>query len=301
MRPRLTRHYPQGGTGVHALGYVGAISEEDQQRIDVANYAGTTLIGKLGVERAYEDELHGETGYQQLLVNAQGRRSSASASARRSSRASEPVAGNDLYLAVDARLQQVAEEALAGQRAAVVAIDPRNGDVLAFVSTPTFDPNGFARGLTYAEYAALSNDIDVPLYDRALRGVYPPGSTIKPLVALAALQLRRGRSPEARRLCRGAFQLPGSSHRYRDWKRGGHGSVDMHMAIAVSCDVYFYGVSADLGIDRMHDFLATVRPRRARPASTSPASASGLAALDGVEAQARSSARTRRSGSRARP
>jgi penicillin-binding protein 2 len=155
---------------------------------------------------------------------------------------------------VDAKLQQVAEDALAGNRAALVAIDPRNGDVLAFVSTPTFDPNGFARGLTFAEYDALANDIDVPLYDRALRGVYPPGSTIKPLIALGALQLGLA-TPEERRLCRGAFQLPGSSHRYRDWKKGGHGSVDMHMAIAVSCDVYFYAASAEMGVDRMHDFL----------------------------------------------
>jgi penicillin-binding protein 2 len=255
VRPRLTRHYPQGGTGVHALGYVAAISEADQQRIDVANYAGTTLIGKLGVERAFESELHGETGYQQLLVNAQGRRVARVGLSTPQLTRREPVAGSDLYLSLDAHLQRVAEEALAGQRAAVVAIDPRNGDILAFVSTPTFDPNGFARGLTYAEYAALSSDIDIPLYDRALRGVYPPGSTIKPLVALAALELGVAR-PEARRLCRGAFQLPGSSHRYRDWKRSGHGSVDMHMAIAVSCDVYFYGVSAEMGIDRMHDFLA---------------------------------------------
>ena len=255
VRPRLTRYYPKLGTGVHAIGYVGSISEADQERIDVANYAGTTLMGKLGVERAYEDELHGETGYQQLLVNAQGRRVERVGISTPELTRKEPVAGNDLYLAVDARLQQVAEEALAGQRAAVVAIDPRNGDIVAFVSTPTFDPNGFARGLTYAEYAALSTDIDVPLYDRALRGVYPPGSTIKPLVALAALQYGVT-LPEGRRLCRGAFQLPGSSHRYRDWKKGGHGSVDMHMAIAVSCDVYFYGVSAEMGIDRMHDFLA---------------------------------------------
>jgi len=255
VRPRLTRYYPHGGTGVHALGYVAAISEADQQRIDVANYAGTTLIGKLGVERAFEGELHGETGYQQLLVNAQGRRVERVGLSAPELTRREPVAGSDLYLAIDARLQQVAEEALAGQRAAVVAIDPRNGDILAFVSTPTFDPNGFARGLTYAEYAALSNDIDIPLYDRALRGVYPPGSTIKPMVALAALELGVAR-PEARRLCRGAFQLPGSSHRYRDWKRSGHGSVDMHMAIAVSCDVYFYGVSAEMGIDRMHGFLS---------------------------------------------
>jgi len=254
VRPRLTRHYPQGGTGVHALGYVGAISEKDQERIELANYAGTTLIGKLGVERAYEDELHGETGYQQLLVNAQGRHVDRVGQEVPDLERREPVAGNDLVLAIDFRLQQVAEEALAGQRAAVVAIDPANGDVLAFVSTPTFDPNGFTRGLTYAEYAALEGDIDKPLYDRALRGVYPPGSTIKPLVALAALETGVI-GPKDTRFCRGFFQLPGSSHRYRDWKKGGHGTLDMHGAIAQSCDTYFYHVADLMGVDRMHDFL----------------------------------------------
>jgi penicillin-binding protein 2 len=152
-------------------------------------------------------------------------------------------------------LQKAAEDALAGQRAAVVAIDPHNGDVLAYVSTPTFDPNGFARGLTYAEYAALSEDIDVPLYDRALRGVYPPGSTIKPLVALAALEYGVI-APEETRFCRGVFQLPGTRHKYRDWKKGGHGTVNMHASIAQSCDVYYYGVADRIGIDRLHDFLA---------------------------------------------
>jgi penicillin-binding protein 2 len=255
VRPRLTRSYPLGGTGVHALGYVAAISDQDEKRIDTANYAGTTLIGKLGVERAYEDELHGETGYQQLLVNAQGRHVERVGTEAADLERREPVAGNDLYLAVDARVQQAAEAALAGQRAAVVAIDPRNGDVLAFVSTPTFDPNGFARGLSYAEYAALSENIDVPLYDRALRGVYPPGSTIKPLVALAALEYGIA-EPEDAQFCRGYFQLPGDRHRYRDWKKGGHGTVNMHSSIAQSCDVYFYGLAQRLGIDRIHDFLA---------------------------------------------
>ncbi len=255
VRPRLTRYYPLAGTGVHALGYVAAISEADEKRIDPAKYAGTTLIGKLGVERAYEDELHGETGYQQLLVNAQGRHVERVGTQAAELERRAPVAGNDLYLSVDARVQQAAEQALAGQRAAVVAIDPHNGDVLAFVSTPTFDPNGFARGLSYAEYAALAENIDVPLYDRALRGVYPPGSTVKPLVALAALE-DGVIDPDATRFCQGVFQLPGDSHRFRDWKKGGHGTVNMHSAIAQSCDVYFYGVAERLGIQRLHDFLA---------------------------------------------
>jgi penicillin-binding protein 2 len=255
VRPRLTRHYPNAGVGVHALGYVGSISEKDQERIDVSKYAGTTLIGKLGVERNYEDTLHGETGYQQLLVNAQGRRVERVGLTAPDLVRKEPVAGDDLVLTLDARLQRVAEEALGGQRAAVVAIDPANGDILAFVSTPTFDPNGFARGLTVPEYRALEDDLDKPLYDRALRGVYPPGSTIKPLVALAALEYGVTDTTSTR-LCRGVWQFPRSSHKYRDWKRTGHGNVDLHKAIAQSCDVWFYGISDQIGIQRLHDFLA---------------------------------------------
>jgi penicillin-binding protein 2 len=254
VRPRLTRYYPNGGSGVHALGYVAAISEKDQERIDLANYAGTTLIGKLGIERAYEDELHGETGYQQLLVNAQGRNVERVGLQTPELQRRAPVSGNDLILSLDSRLQTIVEETLGDRRAAVVAIDPGNGDILAYASTPTFDPNGFARGLTYAEYDALQNNLDKPLFDRALRGVYPPGSTIKPLVALAALEAGVI-SPNESLWCRGFYQLPGSSHRYRDWKKGGHGSMNMHSAIAQSCDTYFYEVSNRLGINSMHDFL----------------------------------------------
>jgi penicillin-binding protein 2 len=255
IRPRLTRLYPFKGVGVHALGYVGAISEQDQDRIDVAAYAGTTLIGKLGVERNYEEVLHGDTGYQQLLVNAQGRRVDRVGIKSPDLQRKEPVAGDDLILTIDHRLQQVAEEALGEQRAAVVAIDPTNGDILAFVSTPTFDPNGFARGLTVPEYRALSDSLDKPLIDRVLRGVYPPGSTIKPLVALAALEFDVI-EPDETRYCRGVWQFPNSSHRYRDWKKGGHGTVDMHKSIAQSCDTYFYYISDLIGIDRMHEFLS---------------------------------------------
>lgn len=257
VRPRLSRYYPNVGMAVHAVGYVAAISEQDQERIDVANYAGTTLIGKLGVERSYEERLHGKTGYQQLLVNAQGRHVERVGVKAPDLEHREPVAGEDLYLSIDFRVQKAAEEALAGKRAAVVAIDPRNGDIIAFASTPTFDPNGFARGLTVPEYRALTEDIDVPLYDRALRGVYPPGSTIKPLVALAALQYGVI-APETTHVCRGYWQFPGSSHRYRDWKKGGHGTVNMHGAIVQSCDTYFYGLANQIGINRLHDFLTVM-------------------------------------------
>jgi penicillin-binding protein 2 len=257
VRPRLTRYYPNLGAAVHALGYVSAISEQDMARIDVANYTGTTLIGKNGIERSYEDQLHGQTGYQQLLVNAQGRRVERVGVKSPDLVRKEPVAGDDLYLSIDYRVQKAAEDALVGQRAAVVAIDPHNGDIIAFVSTPTFDPNGFARGLTVPEYRALADDIDIPLYDRALRGVYPPGSTIKPLVALAALQYGV-MAPEATHFCRGYWQFPGSSHRYRDWKKGGHGTVNMHTAIVQSCDTYFYSLANQIGIDRLHDFLTTM-------------------------------------------
>jgi penicillin-binding protein 2 len=255
IRPRLTRLYPFQGVGVHALGYVGAISEQDQDRIDMSAYAGTTLIGKLGIERNYEEVLHGETGYQQLLVNAQGRRVDRVGIKTPDLQRKEPVAGDDLILTIDHRLQKAAEEALGTQRAAVVAIDPANGDILAFVSTPTFDPNGFARGLTVPEYRVLADSPDKPLIDRALRGVYPPGSTIKPLVALAALEFGVV-EPEETRYCRGVWQFPNSSHKYRDWKKGGHGTVDMHKAIAQSCDTYFYDISDLIGIDRMHEFLS---------------------------------------------
>ena len=254
VRPRLTRYYPNLGEAVHALGYVSAISEQDEARIDVANYAGTTLIGKNGIERSYEDDLHGTTGYQQLLVNAQGRRVERVGVRQQDLERKEPTAGKDLYLTIDARVQKAAEEALVGQRAAVVAIDPSNGDVIAFVSTPTFDPNGFARGLTVPEYRALAEDIDTPLYDRALRGVYPPGSTIKPLMALAALQYGV-MAPETTHYCRGYWQFPGRSHRYRDWKKGGHGTVNMHTAIVAVL---------------RHLFLRRCEPDRHRPPARLP-------------------------------
>lgn len=255
IRPRLTRYYPLGPSSVHAIGYVGAISEEDEKRLDLAQYAGTTLTGKSGVEKAYERELHGRAGVQQLLVNAQGRSVERIGEEAVLLERREPVAGNDLFLTIDQRVQQAAEEALRGQRAAAVAIDPSNGDIIAFVSTPAFDPNLFARGLTRPQYLALTSDPQRPMYDRALRGVYPPGSTVKPLFALAALEAGVVTSHDTR-YCRGMWSSPGYGRARRDWKPAGHGTVDMRRAIATSCDIYFYDIARLMGIDRMAGFLA---------------------------------------------
>jgi penicillin-binding protein 2 len=255
IRPRLTRYYPLGPSSVHAIGYVGAISEDDEKRLDLAEYAGTTLTGKSGVEKAYEKELHGRAGVQQLLVNAQGRSVDRIGEESVTLERREPVAGNDLFLTIDQRVQQAAEELLREQRAAAVAIDPTNGDVIAFISTPAFDPNLFARGLTRPQYLALTQDPKRPMYDRALRGVYPPGSTVKPLMALAALEAGVV-TPHDTRYCRGIWSSPGYGRARRDWKPAGHGTVDMQKAIATSCDPYFYDIARLMGIDRMAGFLA---------------------------------------------
>ncbi len=257
ITPRLTRFYPLGDSSVHAIGYVGAISEEDKKSLNMDEYAGTTLTGKNGVEKQYEKELHGTTGVQQLLVNAQGRTVERIGRSVVDLMRREPIAGNDLFLTIDQHVQQIAEESLRGQRASAVAIDPATGDVLAFVSTPAFDPNLFARGLTRAQYLALTEDPTRPMFDRALRGVYPPGSTVKPLMALAALEYGVV-TPEHTEYCRGLFRLPRVSRPWRDWNfdKGGHGTVNMEKAIATSCDVYFYDVANLLGIDRIHDYLA---------------------------------------------
>jgi penicillin-binding protein 2 len=247
IRARLIRQYPYGGTASHVVGYVGSMNEADLKSSDPAAYAGTSYIGKLGIERAQEKLLLGRVGYQQNLVDAQGR-------TLQHTPQQSPRAGEDLISTLDINLQQVAHDALGEHRGAVVAIDPRNGDVLVLASTPAFDPNRFAEGLSLAEYNALQNDPGKPLFNRALRGQYPPGSTIKPLIALAGLEYLKY-SPLKKDFCPGYFVLPNSSHQYRDWKKEGHGQVDMTAAIAQSCDVYFYVLAMNLGIDHIHDFL----------------------------------------------
>jgi penicillin-binding protein 2 len=254
IRPRLARHYPLREIGVHAIGYVSAINDEDLKTIDSAEYAGTSLIGKLGVERAYEAQLHGKPGFREILVNAAGRPVERVGEYAPQLHSRAPIAGEDLVLGMDLRVQEAAEQALAGKRGAVVALDPKTGDIIALASTPGFDPNDFVRGLTVSQYSALSTNIDVPLLNRALRGAYPPGSTVKPLYALAA-QHYGILTPEQTQFCSGIFILPGNPRPYRDDKKGGHGYLNMRQAIARSCDVYFFKVAQRLGIERMAPFM----------------------------------------------
>ncbi len=259
IQEALSRFYPDGEALAHAIGYVGSISAADLERIDRSNYAGTSHIGKTGVERAYEDQLHGEVGYRQLVVNAQGRVIDVIGAGSGLSDSSgvatkQPVPGQNIVLSVDRTLQLAAWAALQDTRGAVVAIDPRNGDVLALVSTPSFDPNRFAAGLSRTDYNALMTDPDKPLYNRALAGTYPPGSTVKPFLALAALE-NEAMTPDEERYCPGHYRLPGQTHRYRDWRPQGHGNVNMHEAIVQSCDVYFYHLAVAMGIDAMSEGL----------------------------------------------
>lgn len=244
----LSRHYPHGPLAVHALGYVGRVDERDLQQIDASNYSGTTHIGKVGIEKTYEEILHGTVGYRQVETNAEGR-------VLRTLLRTPPVPGENLYLTLDAELQNVAEQAFAGRTGAAIAIDPNTGGILAFVSEPTYDPNLFVNGIDSDAYQALRDNDDQPLFNRGLRGQYPPGSTLKPFVGLGGLETGVT-SEQAHTYCPGFYQLPGKDRKYRDWKRVGHGSVDLHSAIAESCDVYFYDLALSMGIDRLHDYLA---------------------------------------------
>lgn len=251
IKARLFRSYPQGEVASHAIGYIGRINDADVQRIDdqglTANYKGTDHIGKLGIEGAYEKELHGVTGSEQVEIDAGGR-------AIRALSRSEPLSGNNLVVTLDLGLQKIAEDAFQDYKGALVAIDPKTGEVLALVSKPGFDPNLFVDGIDPQNWDALNNSPDKPLNNRALRGQYPPGSTIKPFMALAALEYKK-RSTEFTISDPGYFSLAGVAHRYRDWKKGGHGLVNMHKSIVISCDTYYYGLANELGIDAIHNFL----------------------------------------------
>lgn len=249
VRAELVRYYPYSELTAHVLGYVGRINREELKRIDPVNYAGTNYIGKSGVERFYEEVLHGRVGYQHVETNARGR-------ILRVLERENPVPGEDLQLHLDLRLQKRAYELLAGRRGAIVAIEPKTGGILALASVPGFDANKFVTGISVEDYRALRESRDNPLFNRALKGQYPPGSTLKPMLAVAALDsgvVTRDHviwDP-------GYFQLKEGGRRYRDWKRSGHGWVDLKDAVAESCDVYFYDVAVKMGVDTMSGYLAS--------------------------------------------
>ncbi len=247
----LKRFYPFGETFTHALGYVARINTTDLKKLDeqgkLANYAATRDIGKLGVEKYYEDLLHGQAGYQEIEVNNRGR-------IIRTLKYQPPVAGKDIHLSLDLRLQRKAQELLAGRRAGLVLMDPKNGAILALASSPSYDPNMFVRGIRTKEYAALLNDPARPLINRVSQGGYAPASTVKPL--LAVMGLNEGAITPFSKFFGGPFfQLPGSSHKFRDWKKWGHGWLDVYRAIEVSADTFFYDLAYRTGIDTMNKYM----------------------------------------------
>lgn len=250
VRARLFRSYPLGEVGAHVIGYIGRINERDKERIDAspeaANYRGSEYIGKLGIEQFYQRELHGRTGYEEVETSAGGR-------AVRRLRSIPAVAGDTLVLSLDIRLQALVEDLFGQRRGALVAIDPRNGDVLAMVSSPTFDPNLFVEGIDVESWRNLNESIDLPLLNRALRGTYPPGSTFKPFVALAALNAGT-RTARDTIMDTGVFVFGG--RRFRSVNDRGHGRIDMHQSIVKSSNVYYYQLAHDMGVDLMHEQLA---------------------------------------------
>jgi len=249
LRARLFRHYPLGEVGSHMIGYIGRVSQADKEKIatweDAADYVGTDYIGKVGIEQSYERDLHGTTGFEEVEITAGGR-------AVRTLSRTPSTPGNNLILSVDIKLQEIIEKAFGDRRGALIAIEPATGDVLAFVSKPTFDPNLFVEGIDPLNWEALNGDIDKPLLNRALRGTYPIGSTYKPFLALAALELGK-RRPEAVYSDPGFFMYAG--HKFRDSNKVPLGAVNMHTSIVKSSDIYYYMVANDLGVDAIHDFM----------------------------------------------
>ena len=247
IRARLFRNYPYNQLASHVIGYIGRINQAEKGKIeeseDAGNYRGTDYIGKLGVEQSYEKQLHGTTGVQEMETSAGGR-------AVRRLNSSQAIPGNSVVLSIDIKLQKLVEDLYGKRRGALVALDPKTGEVLAFVSKPTFDPNLFVDGIDAENWAALNESIDKPLLNRALRGTYPPGSTYKPFMALAALQTGK-RSEKFLVSDPGYFMF--GNHRFRDDKEGGHGTVDMYKSIVESCDTYYYTLARDMGVDLMHD------------------------------------------------
>lgn len=246
--PYLARHYPYGELLTHVLGYVGRLDEEDVMRVDAGNYRGTTHIGKSGIERYYEDRLHGVSGIEKVETNAQGRVLSVL-------ERQDPAHGDDLILSLDVQIQQAAWDALGDRAGAVVAMDPNNGSVLAMVSKPSFDANLFVHGISAERYGEILNAPNRPLFNRALLGGYEPGSTFKPFVGLAGLELEVI-TPDKQVFSSGNYYMPGGARPYRDWKKGGHGWVDILGALEQSVNTFFYQLAYEIGIDELHDYLA---------------------------------------------
>lgn len=256
LQPRLIRNYPHKEYTSHVVGYVGSISKKDKSRLNQSFYNPDEKTGKTGTEYFNEKSLHGEPGYYKFIANARGREIPLSEGSESSIFLENKSAlpGTNIFLTIDLNLQILATKLLDGRRGSVVAIDPNNGQVLALVSSPTFDPNIFNENLTTNKYNELQNNPDQPLFNRAVLGTYSPGSLIKPILGLAALQLGVTNLTQ-RHICKGHYSLPGNTHRYRDWLSSGHGSINLHNAIAQSCDVFFYEIGVQIGIDRMHDYL----------------------------------------------
>nr|WP_163503552.1 penicillin-binding protein 2 [Halomonas socia] len=247
VEAQLLRYYPDAAMLSHALGYVGRINAEELATLDPGNYAGTHFIGKTGVERFYEDVLHGQAGLRKVETNARGR-------VLRELGRTDPVPGENLTLTIDRDMQKLAYSLLDGRRGSIVAIEPASGEILALVSAPGFDSNRFVTGIDVASYQALQEDIDLPLFNRAIRGQYPPGSTIKPFLAIAGLA-EGVITPNRVINDPGYFQLPGDTRRYRNWLRWGHGRVDMERSIEVSNNTYYYTLAHEMGIDRLHEHM----------------------------------------------
>ena len=249
LRARLFRQYPQGEFASHLLGYIGRLSESDAGKVEAAsqeaNYRGTDHFGKSGLEQRYEFDLHGQSGFEQVEVNAAGR-------AVRTLQRQAPIAGNNLTLTVDAALQEVAEKAFGDRRGALVAIEPATGGILALVSMPNFDPNLFVDGIDSQSWREINESPQKPMLNRALNGAYPPGSTFKPFMALAALTTGK-RRPEQAIFDPGSFTF--GNHTFRDDKKGGHGTVDMYKSVVDSCDTYYYILANDMGIDAISAFM----------------------------------------------
>ena len=247
IQSKLTRTYPFDELFAHVIGYVGRINDKETKTLDKERYAGTDLIGKVGIEKYYEDLLLGQPGNQAVETNVHGE-------VLNKLDATPPTPGNDIYLTLDYGLQKVAQDELNGRRGAIVAIDPKNGDILAFVSNPSYDPNPFISGISFKDYGKLRDDPDQPLYNRALQGMYPPGSTIKPFEGLGGIDYGL-MTWDSTIFDPGYFTLPGDSHRFRDWKKSGHGTVNLTKSIVESVDTYYYKLSYQMGIQRLHDWM----------------------------------------------